>query len=82
MIEFRKAQDSDPCIGKVKKWKTVGQRPFGTDICAEDPETRHYWNYWNSLEIHDNLLCKRNFKEDGLSSHIQLLVPKALRSKI
>ena len=45
--EFVKLQKEDPAIGKVLDWKTKGKRPFGAEVCAESPETRHYWNYWN-----------------------------------
>ena len=79
--ELQKAQDSDPSIGKVKKWKQENKRPYGTDICSEDPESRHYWNYWNSLEVHDDIIFKRRFEENG-TSFLQFLVPKSLRDRV
>ena len=40
----RKKQLEDPDIGPILKWITSGSRPFGAEVCASSPVTRHYWN--------------------------------------
>ena len=78
----RYLQCSDPAIGALLRWKQQNKWPYGTEICSNSPETRHYWNYWNSIEIHGDLLFKRNHSGDGGSGKLQFLVPQKMRNTI
>ena len=42
----------------------------------------HYWVYWNSLELKDGLVCRRYYRQDGLGSYLQFIVPKALLDEV
>jgi len=79
---LQKVQREDPNIGQVLAWLGVGSRPTPKLMCSANPELRHYWNLWGSLEIHNGLLFKRSQKKDGTHSHLQLLVPKVLRKEV
>ncbi len=46
------------------------------------PETRNYWNYWNSLKLKRGLLFKEFYRQDGSASHMQFIVPKSIREEI
>ena len=81
-IELRNLQLQDVDLGRILTWKESGPRPYGPDVCSSSPETRHYWNYWNSLEVIDGLLFKRFHPKEGIDSYLQFLVPKAMRSEI
>ena len=80
--ELRHLQSSDPAIGALLRWKQQHKRPYGTEICSNSPETRHYWNYWNSIEIHGDLLFKRNHSGDGGSGKLQFVVPQKMRNTV
>jgi hypothetical protein len=80
--EVKAMQKNDPTIGPILQWKTKGDRPKGTTITSSAPETRHYWNYWNSLELHEGLLFKRTHGSDDKTSYLQLIVPDAMREKV
>ena len=80
--ELQRFQTEDPAIGVVKEWKISDKRPFGPKICSASSEVRHYWNCWKSLEIHEGLLFKRFYKQDGTNSYLQFLVPEALRENV
>ena len=79
--ELSRAQTSDKAIGKILSWKTNGRRPHGTNVTSSSPEVRHYWNYWNSLEIHQGILFKRSYTQSS-GSHLQLLVPQKFRRQL
>ena len=53
---LHKKQLDDPDIGPVLEWKESGQRPFGPEVCASSPATRHYWSCWDLLQIQDGML--------------------------
>ena len=80
--ELRKLQQNDPAIKPILTWKLEGERPHGSELTGADPEVRHYWNYWNSLEIHDGVLFKRAYPSNGVSPHLQFVVPNVLRRQI
>ena len=42
-VVLHQKQLDDPDIGPVLEWKESGQRPFGPEVCASSPATRHYW---------------------------------------
>ena len=78
----RNKQLEDPDIGPILKWITSGSRPFGAEVCASSPATRHYWNCWDRLEIHDNVLFRRFVRRDQTGNHRQLIVPHALQHEV
>jgi len=80
--EIEKLQTTDSSISKLLQWKARQHRPIGTEICSASPEVRHYWNYWDSLEVHGHILFKRTYSADGGSSKLQLVVPKSMRDTI
>ena len=81
-LEWRNMQMQDKNIGVVLKWKETGTRPSGPEVCSASSESRHYWNYWSTLEIHDGLLFKRFVRNDQTDSYLQLIVPVAARAEI
>ena len=80
--ELIEAQKNDPAISKLLEWKQCKEMPSPTEVSQQSPEIRHYWLYWNSLEVHDNLLFKRSYHLDGDSSNLQLLVPAVYRKEV
>ena len=80
--EIRAAQENDNSIAKILTWKKIGQRPHGVIVASSSPEIRHYWNYWNSLELHDGIIYRRTYSHDGQDSHLQLLVPHKHRKEL
>ena len=79
--ELKRLQENDKAIGPIIKWKHEGRRPVGKEMASLSPEIRHYWNYWNSLELHEDILYKRNFEEID-NSNLQLIVPQELRKHL
>lgn len=82
MASLRKKQESDPDIGPILRWKESGTRPYGTEVCATSPTTRHYWNSWDILEIYDGVLFRRFQKRDRTGNHRQFLVPRSIKNEI
>ena len=79
---LQKKQKEDPDIGPIFKWVESGERPFGTEVCATSPATRHYWNNWNRLKLRDGLLFRNYGKRDDSSNTWQFIVPRDMRKEI
>ncbi len=71
---------ADVHIAPILKWLAEDKRPFGTEICNANTETRNYWNYWDSLRMQDGLLFKKFHKHNG-QTHMQFIVPKSIREE-
>ena len=56
--ELHKRQIGHADIGPVLQWKESGNRPFEQEICSASAATRHYWNYWDLLEVENGLLMR------------------------
>lgn len=80
--ELQLAQSHDSAIGKILTWKGEGTRPYGPEVTSASPETRHYWNYWNSLEVHQKVLYKRTYLPSSEPGPLQLVVPYCLRKQV
>ena len=80
--DLNRIQKEDSCMGKVFEWLDTGAQPSVQKMCSASPELRHYWNLRGTLELHNGLLFRRFHHRDGKSSHLQFLVPKALRKEV
>jgi transposase InsO family protein len=79
---LQKLQKKDAEVGVIHTWKQSGNRPSSEVVARYSPAVRHYWLYWDSLEMHDNLLFKRFAKRDGSGSYLQFVVPRAMRQEV
>ena len=79
---LHKKQLDDPDIGRLLRWKESGQRPFGPEVCASSPATRHYWNCWELLQIQDGMLMCHFVRCDATGDHMQFIVPRSLHNKV
>ena len=79
---LHKKQLEDPDIGPILKWKESSQRPFGLQVCASSPVTRHYWNCWALLQIQDGMLMCHFIRWDTMGDHLQFIVPRSLHNRV
>ena len=82
MVNLRKKQLDDPDISPILKWFESGKRPHGQEICASSPATRHFWNSWDMLKLHDGVLFRHFNIRNGISQYQQFLVPRSMKKEI
>ena len=80
--ELQGLQQNDPVLSIVFQWLKAGKIPSICDVSGRSPGLRHYWVYWNSLELKDGLVYRRYYRQDGTGSYLQFIVPKALRDEV
>ena len=77
-----KKQLGDPDIGPELKWKESGNRPFSPEVCSTSATTRHYWIYWDMLQIENGILMRHFVRWDNTGDHLQFLVPQTMHKEI
>ena len=78
----QKLQEKDSDLSLIISAMKVGKRPQHSDIVAQKPAVRYYWSIWKSLILQNGCLYRRFYRQDGTGSHLQFVVPKALRPEI
>ena len=72
--EIARLQRQDKHLRPLIKWVE--------SFTTASPITRHYWNYWANLEIHDGVLFKKFYKKFEETYYYQLLVPTIMKNHI
>ena len=80
--ELLDRQTKDEAVGTILAWKKSGTRPSGVTVTSTRPEVRHYWNYWDSLEVVNGLLFRRTHSGKGQGDLLKLITPKDMRKEI
>jgi transposase InsO family protein len=80
--ELAQLQNADITLKEVMRWVKKTQRPDYKTVVTESPALRHYWHIYSSLFIQNNILYKEYHTKDGLSKHIQFMVPDSMKSEV
>lgn len=73
---FKLGQQSDLVLQQVIQWVQSGKRPTFEDTSQLDSTTRSYWTMFDSLLVHNGVLC-RNFVGPH-NEFLQVIVPKKM----
>ena len=76
MIRQKQLEDHD--IAPIIKWKEKEERPFGTEVSASSPATRHYWLYWKTIFLEDGVLYRKFECRDGSEQYTSRRTVKML----
>lgn len=80
-FDIKTHQQEDKDISQILDWKNKGDRPYGPEVQASSPATRHYWLAWDSLVIQDGILHRWYYKKNG-QSFLQIVIPKSLKGEV
>ena len=81
--EIAELQRADPDLRIIMELMTRSvERPSRDQIARESPATRNMWLLWQQLVLRDGVLFKRWVTPDKTQSHLQLLVPRELKTAV
>ncbi len=80
--DLRQQQLSDPSIGPILKAMDRGRKPSLEELKGEDREAHQLAQLWEQLKLVDGVLHRRYEDSRGSTSHLQMVVPSALRANI
>ncbi|CAF4895233.1 unnamed protein product [Pieris macdunnoughi] len=76
LIQEEQQQDSD--IKPILDWmKSSAIKPRWNDVASTSTTTKSYWAQWDSLVLHNGVLCRKWENTRGDASHLQLVVPRS-----
>ena len=75
-LDVKAFQDKDPQIGPILRMMRNGNREAMPD--TTDPVIRSLWSQWSRLTVENGVLHRKWETEDGMTSHLQIVVPKVL----
>ena len=74
---MRKAQENDRDLQPLLRWLANGSsKPKWSEVAGCSPATKSLWAQWESLLMHDGLLCRKWETPKGNACHLQLVVPR------
>jgi hypothetical protein len=63
--ELENKQRNDTTLKLILSWKENNLKPSWTQVSKYGTEVKYYWNRIDSLEIKENILCRKWESEDG-----------------
>ena len=80
--DIRIEQEKDPSIQPILQWKRNGTKPDWSTVAHNGRELKVYWYQWDTIEIKDEILCKKEIRADGTSADYLFIIPVSLRREI
>lgn len=75
---LREAQQADKDVKPIFEWiKASSPKPEWSVVAGLSATTKSYWAQWESLLIHDGILCRKWENARGDQCHLQMIVPRA-----
>ena len=77
---IRFEQANDPILQQLLQWKRAGNKPDWAMIAHCCRELKIYWYQWDTIEIKDEILCKKQFTVTG--TDYLYIIPTSLRKEV
>ena len=81
MENIRLEQEKDQTLSLLLQWKKAGIKPDWATVSPYCKELKTYWYQWDSLEIQDEVLCKKYIRADGSGNDYMYIIPMTLRKE-
>ena len=81
MENIRLEQEKDQTLSLLLQWKKAGIKPDWATVSPYCKELKTYWYQWDSLEIQDEILCKKYIRADGSGNDYMYIIPMTLRKE-
>lgn len=80
---MQQAQQEDPDVKPIFEWISTGvPKPRWCDVAPMSAVTKSYWAQWDSLVMHNGVLCRKWESPNGKDAHLQVIVPKKMVSEV
>lgn len=79
---IRIEQENDPTLKLILHWKRAGTKPDWQTVAPHCKELKVYWYKWDMIEIKDEILCKKQVRNDGSGADYLYIIPPNLRKEL
>jgi hypothetical protein len=80
--ELENEQRNDTTLKLILSWKENNLKPSWAEVSKYGTEVKYYWNRIDSLEIKENILCRKWESEDGQTITWQIVIPDKLKASV
>jgi hypothetical protein len=80
--ELENEQRNDTTLKLILSWKENNLKPSWAEVSKYGTEVKNYWNRIDSLEIKENILCRKWESEDGQTITWQIVIPDKLKASV
>ena len=79
---IRLKQREDTVLKHLIQWKRDGEKPLWSTVAPYCRELKAYWHEWDTIELRDDLLFKKRFRDVGNDAEYLFLMPAVLRKEV
>ena len=79
---IRIKQKEDSVLKHLIQWKIDGEKPLWSTVVPYCRELKAYWHEWDTIELKDDLLFKKRFRDVGNDAEHLILMPAVLRKEV
>ena len=78
---IRLRQEEDTVLNQLIQWKRDNSKPVWSTVAPLSRELKAYWHEWGTLELKDDILYKKRFRDIGNDAEYLFLMPAVLRKE-
>ena len=79
---IRLRQETDSVLKLLLQWKRDGDKPAWSMVAPYGRELKAYWHVWDIIELKDDILFMKRFRDVGNDAEYLFLVLEALRKEV
>ncbi|MEW8546534.1 MAG: reverse transcriptase domain-containing protein [Candidatus Thiodiazotropha sp.] len=78
---IRLKQKEDTVLNHLLLWKQDNEKPVWSTVAPLSRELKAYWHDWEMIELKDEILYKKRFRDVGNDAEYLFLMPAVLRKE-
>ena len=78
---IRLRQEKDTVLNHLIQWKRDNTKPVWSTVAPLSKELKAYWHEWETIELKDDILYKKRFRDVGNDAEYLFLMPAVLRKE-
>ena len=78
---IRLKQEEDTVLNHLLQWKRDDLQPARSTVAPLGRELKAYWHEWDTIELKDDILYKKRFRDVGNDAEYLFLMPAVLRKE-
>ena len=75
-------QENYAVLKRLLQWKRDDEKPAWSTVALFCRELKAYWHEWETIELKDNILYKKRFRDIGNDAEYLFLMPNVLRREV
>ena len=79
---IRLKQREDTILKHLIEWKRDGENPLWSTVAPYCRDLKAYWHEWDTIELRDDVLSKKRFRDVGNVAEYLFLMPAVLRKEV